>query len=201
MVNPSRASIPSRRVRSRASAPLQPLCDRLQRGLLLRGLPEGADHHGDGPDRAHALAPHVPDDQPDAVRGVLHRIQVSADGGALLRRLVARGDLEAVDPLVGLRQYGALGGLGDLTDGGEALLAAPYEEVDEDGEDGDDDHGHQLGDRLRLVQSAARDAEHEQHGNGGGGAREDRAALRVEGGGDQRRGSEEGGAGEVEGVA
>ncbi len=176
--------------------PLQALRHRLQRRLLLGGLPEGADHDGDGGHRAHALAPHVADDEPDAAGAVLHRVQVAADEGVGLRGLVADGDLETGDALGGFGQHGALGGLGDLADGDEARTGAPDEAVHEDGEHGDRRDGDQLGEGVHVVDDALGELQPDDRDDDGD-AREHRAAPRVDRRDDQGRGRVEGAGGEV----
>ncbi|MDQ0600678.1 hypothetical protein QF037_005023 [Streptomyces canus] len=70
-----------------------------------------------------------PHHQPHPVRTVLHRVQVPADEGVLLRGLVPHRDVEPADPVVGLGQHRPLGGFGDLALGGEPLVAAEHDPV------------------------------------------------------------------------
>ncbi|MDQ0950866.1 hypothetical protein QFZ24_004789 [Streptomyces phaeochromogenes] len=190
----STSSMVSRRTPPARERPLQPLGDRLQGRLLLGGLTEGADQHGHDGDRSHALAPYVAHEEPYAVRGVLHGVQVAPDERALLSRLVPCRDLEAADPRRRFGQYGPLGGLRDLAGGGEARVAAAHEPVDADGEHGGRGHGEDLGGRARVEGEPEVD---EGHARGRQDSRPHRGAEREEGCGDECCGREEGSRGEV----
>lgn len=176
--------------------PLQPLGDRLQGRFLFGGLPERPDDDGDGRHRPHPLAPHVPEDDPYAVRGVLHGVQVTADERALMGGLVPGGDLERADARLRFGQYGALHGLGDLAGRGEAPVAPAHHPVDDDGQDRDRGHGDRLGDRVGV--RAEPEAEvHDVLGEEGCCCGDHRGAQRGERGGDERGDREEGDGGEV----
>lgn len=190
------AVAPGARARQR---PLQALRDALQGRLLLGRLPERPDHRRDGGHRGHPLPPYVPDDQPYAVRGVLHGVQIPADERVLLRRLVPGRDLQSGDPRLGLGQHGTLRELGDLPDGGEPFVAAPDDRVDEDGEDRGHRHGDHLGDRVHLKDDAE-DKVGDEHGADGEDAGENGSAQRIKGCGDQGRGREQGAAVNSDGV-
>lgn len=194
MVKPSNSSRPLRRILPR-ERPLQALRDRLQGRLLLGRLPEGADDHGHGGHRAHALPADVAHDEPHTVRGVLHRVQIAADEGPLLGGLVAGRDLQAADALGGLGQDGALGRLGDLAHGGELLTAAPHDAVHDTGEYGDGGDRDEFGDGVGVVTAGVSEMHPEYDGDGREAGQES-AAGREEGGRDERSGGEQGHAGE-----
>lgn len=78
-------------------ADLQAMDDAPQIGLVVRGLPEAADHRRGRPHRGQALAAHIADEQPDPVRRVGRLIEVATDPGLLLGRQIQRLDLDVLD--------------------------------------------------------------------------------------------------------
>jgi hypothetical protein len=100
--------------------------------LVVGRLPERAQRHRRGLDRAQTLAPDVPDDRPYAVRGVQHRVEVAAD----LRRVgggdIARGQQDAADMRPGRPQQRQLGRLGDGADG-DQVPGALHPQLGDDG--------------------------------------------------------------------
>ncbi len=90
--------------------------------LVVGVLTEAVDHRGGRSDGGQALAPHVADEQTDAVRRVRGLVEVAADPCLLLGRQVDRLDLDAVDPVRQRPQQHLLGRVRDEPDLEQRLL-------------------------------------------------------------------------------
>ncbi len=134
----------------------QPAGHPLQRGLLVGGLAERAEHGGGRLDRVQPLAPDVADHRPDAVPGVDHLVEVTADPGLGGCGGVVHGRADAADPVRDGAQQHPAGDLGDQLGVGEGLLlpqpqggADPADRGDQDDrEDGGAVHG--LAERVAV---------------------------------------------------
>src|SRR5690242_17661972 len=103
-------------------ADLQTMDDASQVGLVVRGLPEAADHRRRRPHRGQALAAYVADEQPDPVRRGGGFVEVTADPGLLLGRQIQRLDLDVLHAAWQRAQQYLLGRVSDEADVEERLL-------------------------------------------------------------------------------
>src|SRR5579862_3778268 len=113
-----------------------------ERVHLVRDLPVHAQHVGRDFHRAEALAAHVADDHPDAMRGIRDVIQVAADLRLRGRGQVDDVELERPDHVGKWPHDGALGRLGDRDDVGEVLVLALAQGSPGGAHHGDDDDRH-----------------------------------------------------------
>lgn len=126
-------------------APLDPVDDGEEVGLVVGGFSEDTEHQRGGPDGGQPLAAHVADDQPHPVRGGYQRVQVTADTGLRRGGAVADGHLERPDGRRYGFEQGVLGGLRDRSDGGEHPLPASAQHAGQAARERDGDQGRQHG--------------------------------------------------------
>ncbi|MDQ0714811.1 hypothetical protein QFZ55_004263 [Streptomyces luteogriseus] len=121
---------------------LQPLADRHQLRLVVRGLTERAEQRGRRLHRPQALALHVADQHAGAVRAGLDVVEVAADAGVGVGGEVDTGVVEAAPAGRQRAQHGTADGVGDVVHVQRAVFVAHADRAGQGGEDaaeGDED--------------------------------------------------------------
>ena len=114
--------------------------ERRKGGLRAGGLAERANDPCRLFDRRDALAPHVPDQEPHVLLGVVAVEQVTPDDRILRRGLVAGADRHLAYQCRESGQDGPLRHLGDRSDACVPLLPAYSDHRDDDRGGADEDH-------------------------------------------------------------